>query len=62
MAKLTKRQRAINEKVDSSKQYPIEEAVAFRIVYILNSSGAVSNLGGNEPAFVPSKETQDEIL
>jgi large subunit ribosomal protein L1 len=28
MAKLTKRQRAINEKVDSSKQYPIEDAVA----------------------------------
>lgn len=28
MAKLTKRQRAINEKVDSSKQYSIEEAVA----------------------------------
>ena len=28
MAKLTKRQRAINEKVDSSKQYSIEDAVA----------------------------------
>jgi large subunit ribosomal protein L1 len=28
MAKLTKRQRAINEKVDSTKQYSIEEAVA----------------------------------
>lgn len=28
MAKITKRQRAINEKVDSSKQYSIEEAVA----------------------------------
>lgn len=28
MAKLTKRQRAINEKVDGSKQYSIEEAVA----------------------------------
>jgi large subunit ribosomal protein L1 len=28
MAKLSKRQRAINEKVDSSKQYSIEEAVA----------------------------------
>ena len=28
MAKLTKRQRAINEKVDSSKQYSIEKAVA----------------------------------
>jgi large subunit ribosomal protein L1 len=28
MAKLTKRQRAINEKVDSAKQYGIEEAVA----------------------------------
>lgn len=28
MAKLTKRQRAINEKIDSSKQYPIQEAVA----------------------------------
>lgn len=28
MAKITKRQRAINEKVDSSKQYSIEDAVA----------------------------------
>jgi large subunit ribosomal protein L1 len=28
MAKITKRQRAINEKVDSTKQYSIEEAVA----------------------------------
>ncbi len=28
MAKITKRQRAINEKVDSTKQYAIEEAVA----------------------------------
>lgn len=28
MAKLTKRQRAINEKVDSTKQYAIEDAVA----------------------------------
>jgi large subunit ribosomal protein L1 len=28
MAKITKRQRAINEKVDSSKQYSVEEAVA----------------------------------
>lgn len=28
MAKLTKRQRAINEKVDSSKQYSIQDAVA----------------------------------
>lgn len=28
MAKLTKRQRAINEKIDTSKQYPINEAVA----------------------------------
>lgn len=28
MAKITKRQRAINEKVDSAKQYSIEEAVA----------------------------------
>lgn len=28
MAKLTKRQRAINAKVDTSKQYPINEAVA----------------------------------
>ncbi len=28
MAKLSKRQRAINEKIDSAKQYPINEAVA----------------------------------
>jgi len=28
MAKLTKRQKAINEKVESGKQYPIEEAVS----------------------------------
>ena len=28
MAKLSKRQRAINEKVDSTKQYSVEEAVA----------------------------------
>lgn len=28
MAKITKRQRAINEKIDSTKQYAIEEAVA----------------------------------
>jgi large subunit ribosomal protein L1 len=28
MAKITKRQRAINEKVDSTKQYAIDDAVA----------------------------------